>query len=68
MKNCVVINTPNGLGKIEKFYVSELGFLMIKVLYENGTYTGYNLGKHNPEENIFTKEIFKNELVGSTRN
>jgi hypothetical protein len=68
MKNGVVINTPNGLGKLEKFYVSELGFLMVKVLYENGTYTGYNLGKHNPEENIFTKEIFKDEIFSSVEN
>lgn len=62
MINDVLIETPKGVGKLHKIYVSELGFLMIKVEYENGTYTGYNLGKHNSEDNIFTKEIFKDEL------
>ena len=68
MKNDVLINTPKGIGKLEKIYVSELGFLMVKVAFNNGTYTGYNLGKHNPEENIFTKEIFKDEIFSSIEN
>jgi hypothetical protein len=67
MKNDVLINTPNGIGKIEKIYVSELGFLMVKVAFNNGTYMGFNFGKHNPEDNIFTKELFKDELIGSPR-
>lgn len=65
--NDVLIETPKGVGKLDNIYVSELGFLMVKIAFENGTYTGYNLGKHNPIENIFTKELFKDEFVGLTR-
>jgi hypothetical protein len=65
MINDFLIKTPKGLGKVDKIYVSELGFLMIKIAFEDGTFTGYNLGKHNPEDNFFTKEIFKDRLVGS---
>ena len=65
--NDVLIETPKGIGKLDNIYVSELGFLMVKIAFENGTYTGYNLGKHNPIENIFTKELFKDEFVGLTR-
>jgi len=63
----VLIETPKGIGKLHNIYVSELGFLMVKIEFENGTYTGYNLGKHDPQKNIITKELFKDELVGSTR-
>jgi len=59
MKNPKV-NTPRGVGEIENVYVSELGFLMIRVYYENGTYTSYNLGKHDINENIFTDKILEN--------
>jgi hypothetical protein len=65
--NDVLIETPKGVGKLDNIYVSELGFLMVKIAFEDGTYTGYNLGKHNPIENIFTKELFKDEFVGLTR-
>ena len=65
--NEVLIKTPKGVGKLDRIYVSELGFLMVKIAFEDGTFTGYNLGKHNPFDNFFTKEIFKDELVGSTR-
>jgi hypothetical protein len=34
---------------------------MIKIAFDDGTYTGYNLGKHNPSNNPFTKEISKDE-------
>ena len=50
-----------------KFGQFDKWFLMVKIAFENGTYTGYNLGKHNPIENIFTKELFKDEFVGLTR-
>ena len=60
--NDVLINTPKGTGKLERIYVSELGFLMIKIAFEDGTFTGYNLGKHNLSNNFFTNELFKNEL------
>ena len=60
--NDVLINTPKGTGKLDRIYVSELGFLMIKIAFEDGTFTGYNLGKHNLSDNFFTNELFKNEL------
>jgi hypothetical protein len=63
----ILIETPKGIGKLHNIYVSELGFLMIKIEFENGTFSGYNLGKHNPENNIFTKELFKDEFIGLTR-
>lgn len=65
--NEVLLETPKGIGELEKLYVSELGFLMLRVYFKNGTYTTYNLGKHNPTDNLFTKELFKDELVGSPR-
>jgi hypothetical protein len=55
------IETPKGLGEIEKLYVSELGFLMLKVYYKNGTFITYNLGKHNENDNIFTNQIMEYE-------
>ena len=51
------INTPKGVGEIEKIYVSELGFLMVRVSYENGTYVSYNLGEHDVDENMFTDKL-----------
>ena len=63
----VLIETPKGIGKLDKIYVSELGFLMVKFAFDDGTFTGYNLGKHDPNNNIFTKELFKDELIGSKR-
>jgi hypothetical protein len=45
---------------VEKFYISELGYLMMKTYSESTkTYTTYNLGTHNPEENIFKDAIEK---------
>ena len=61
LNNLPIIKTPKGLGEIEKIYISELGFLMIKINNMDGTFTTYNLGKHNKTDNIFTKEIFKDE-------
>jgi hypothetical protein len=55
------IETPKGLGEIEKLYVSELGYLMLKVYFENGTFITYNLGKHDKMDNIFTNQIMKYE-------
>ena len=65
--NKVLLETPKGVGELENLYVSELGFLMLRIYFQNGTYTTYNLGKHNPSDNLFTKELFKDELVGSPR-
>lgn len=60
MKN-PTIETPKGFGDIDKIYVSELGFLMVKVYYENGTYITYNFGKHDVNNNMFTNEMLKDE-------
>ena len=61
MTKMVMTQTPKGLGEIEKIYVSELGYLMLRVSFENGTFTTYNLGKHNPENNMFTDKIMEYE-------
>lgn len=61
MTKMVMTQTPKGLGEIDKIYVSELGYLMLKVSFENGTFTTYNLGKHDPENNMFTDKIMKYE-------
>lgn len=66
--NEVLIETPKGFGKLHQIYVSDLGFLIVKVAFDDGTFTGYNLGKHHPSDNFFTKELFKDELAGLTRN
>ena len=57
------IETPKGFGEINKIYVSELGYLMLRIYFENGTFTTYNLGKHDPENNMFTDKIMKDEKV-----
>lgn len=61
------IKTSKGFGQLHNIYVSELGFLMVKIEYDNGTFVGYNLGKFDPENNIITNELFKDEFIGSPR-
>ena len=61
MTKMVITQTPKGLGTVEKIYVSELGYLMLRIYFENGTFTTYNLGKHDPENNMFTDKIIKYE-------
>ena len=56
-----MIQTPKGLGELNKIYISELGFLMLKISFDNGTFITYNLGKHNIEDNIFTDKIIQYE-------
>lgn len=56
-----MIQTPKGIGELNKIYISELGFLMLKISFENGTFITYNLGIHNPEDNIFTDKIIQYE-------
>jgi hypothetical protein len=46
---------------LEKIFVSDLGFLMIRIDNLDGTFTTYNLGKHNVEDNIFSNQLMKNE-------
>lgn len=65
--NNVNILTPKGIGELEKIYVSELGFLMLRINNLDGTYTTYNFGKHDVESNIFTNKIVFYETAGSTR-
>lgn len=65
LNNLPIINTPKGLGEVEKVYISELGFLMLRIDNLNGTFTTYNLGTHDPSNNIFTNEILKDELQES---
>jgi len=45
MVGLIEINTPNGKGTIEKIYISELEYLMVKVLNPDKTFTTYNLGE-----------------------
>jgi len=56
-----LINTPKGVGQIENLYVSELGFLMVRVYFDNGTYTTYNTGKHDIQNNMITNQLFEDE-------
>ena len=63
LNNLPIIETPKGFGEVEKIYVSELDFLMLRIDNLDGTFTTYNLGKHDPSNNIFTKEIIKDLLV-----
>ena len=65
--NKVNILTPKGVGEIENTYVSDLGFLMLRINNLDGTYTTYNLGKHNVDVNIFTNQRVVYETVGSSR-
>jgi hypothetical protein len=65
--NKVNILTPKGTGVVENVYVSDLGFLMLRIDNLNGSYTTYNLGKHNVDSNIFTNEIVTYETIGSPR-
>lgn len=67
MTNDVLIETPKGLGYIDNIYVSELGFLMLKIKFDDGTFTGYNLGQHDSQKNMFTEKLFEDELIGFTR-
>jgi hypothetical protein len=59
VSNHPLIETPKGLGEVEKIFVSELGFLMLRIYNLDGTYTTYNLGKHDTTNNIFTNEIIE---------
>ena len=54
------INTPDGVGEFENVYVSELGFLMVKLCFKGKTFITYNLGKHEEDNNIFTDKIINN--------
>ena len=51
----LVIHTPNGVGELTNIYLSELGYLMVKVENDNKTYTTYNLGK--PKEGLSIDDL-----------
>ena len=57
LNNLPLIQTPKGLGEIEKVYISELGFLMLRIDNMDGTFTTYNMGKYDQSNNIFSNEI-----------
>ena len=57
----VLISTPMGFGNLDRIYVSELGYLMIRIDNLDGSFTTYNFGKHNPDDNIFTNQLIENE-------
>ena len=61
MTKSPTVKTPKGIGELDNIYISELGFLMIKIHFENGMFTTYNLGEYDVDDNIFTKEILKND-------
>lgn len=61
MTKSPTVKTPKGIGELDNIYISELGFLMIKIYFENGMFTTYNLGEYDIDDNIFTKEILKND-------
>jgi len=57
INNNPIIETPKGKGELEKIFVSDLGFLMLRIDNLDGTFTTYNLGKHNVEDNIFSNQL-----------
>lgn len=63
LNNLPIIETPKGLGEVEKIYISELGYLMVRINNMDGTFITYNLGKHDPNKNFITEEILKKEQV-----
>jgi len=59
MKIKPTIKFQKNTGIIDEIYVSELNFLMIRIDNNNGTYSTWNCGQYNPEENIFTNILSK---------
>lgn len=60
MKKRITIKTPNGDGIIEDIYISELGFLIVRVYYETtNIWLNHNFGVHDPSDNFFTNSITK---------
>jgi hypothetical protein len=53
----LTINTPNGVGELEKIYLSELGYLMVKLKNGDKTFTSYNLGK--PKDELSIDDLIK---------
>lgn len=66
INNLPIIETPKGFGELEKIYISELGYLMFRIYNMDGTFTTYNMGKHEISDNIFSKALLENEQIGSS--
>ena len=54
----LVLNTPKGNGVLKNIYLSELGYLMVKIENDDKTFTTYNLGK--PKEDLSINDLIKN--------
>lgn len=57
-KTGVTIKTPDGLGIIEGMWISELGFLMLRVyIIDENRWISYNLGIHDTNNNVFNNLV-----------
>jgi hypothetical protein len=56
----VILKTPNGDGNLEGFHISDLGYLMVKVSFDDKTFTTYNLGIYDPETTSLSNIILEN--------
>lgn len=59
--NDLIIKTPSGEGKVEKLYVSDLGYLMLRINNLDHTYTTYNLGIFDINDNFLSKSLEQQE-------
>lgn len=46
------IELDNKIVELDKIYISELGYTMIKINNCDGTSTNYNIGKIDPNSNV----------------
>jgi|688.fasta_scaffold00022_21 hypothetical protein len=54
---------------IDDIFISELGYLMVKLYSrEKKTYTTYNLGNYNPEDNFLKDAIEKERITRNSTN
>ena len=56
MKSKVYVKTKYGKGFIDEIWISELGFLMVKINLGD-RWVSFNLGKHDIDNNMFTNLI-----------
>lgn len=55
------INLNNKIVELEKIYVSELGYTMIKINNLDGSTTNYNVGKMDPNNNVILDLILESK-------
>lgn len=55
------INLNNKIVELEKIYVSELGYTMIKINNLDGSITNYNVGKMDPNSNVILDLILESK-------